>query len=174
MTYGIAIIIGALAERLRGGWPPIGPSGSDHGAGVARLLRSTTLSLLIYALGEPWWVAAACFPTLWLGICIGSHSDCWRVENSEQFLDMALLGVTRGVFGLAPLFCWAGLERNILLPVVFMLVLPVAHATSYGLAAHHDKQLPRWGGILDDWNAYAELLWGACLASSVILLVRGG
>jgi hypothetical protein len=119
-------------------------------------------------------VAAACFLTLWLGICIGSHKQCWRVECPEQLIDMLILGMTRGVFGLAPLFCWAGLERGIMLPAMLLLALPAAHAFSYQLASRLDPRLPRWGGILDDWNAYAELLWGAYLGAAIILLVRGG
>jgi hypothetical protein len=33
--------------------------------------------------------------------------------------------------------------------------------------------LARVGGLLDDWNAYAELAWGAALGASISVLVSG-
>lgn len=173
ITVALALVLGALAERLRGGWPPMGAAGSDNGAGIARAVRSTIFALCISEFGVPWYIAAMCFVTLWAGVCIGSHRDCWRVQNSEQLLDMLMLGMSRGVLGLLPLFMWAGLDHALIIPSSMMVALPVSHAACYGLAARLDPHLPRIGGMLDNWNAYAELAWGVCLIGASLLMAGG-
>lgn len=167
-----AVIVGALAERLRGGFPPLGAPGSDKGVGRARALRSLVFGALAYGLGAPWQVALLTAATIWVGV-LNSHSACWKVQSASQLLDMIVLGWARGVFGLAPLFFYAGIGGHDV-TVVLLVALPVAHAASYALAARLDARLPRWGGLLDNWNAYAELAWGGFLGVATIILVQGG
>lgn len=162
----VCCIVGALAERLRGGYPPMGAPGSDRGAGRARAVRSVAFGLLVLGCGVPWWVALATAATLWLGM-LNSHAHCWRVQNVGQAVDMMFLGIARGFMGVSPLLGWAAAVGDVTAVCIVVPLLPVLHAAAYGVAAHLDPHLPRRGGLLDDWNAYAELAWGAVLGSAI-------
>lgn len=163
----------ALAERVRGGWPPLGPPGSDNGAGKARAVRSLLFAAAILAAGSPWWVALATGVSLWLAI-LNSHSDCWMVRSVGEFLDMCWLGLVRGVGGLTPLIVYAHVAGGVapITAAALGVALPLAHAGVYAVSSR--ANLPRPGGIIDDWNAWAELGWGACLGGAIFWLTRGG
>lgn len=163
------VTAGALAERVRGGWPPLGPPGSDNGAGKARAVRSLIFAAAIFAAGAPWWVALATGVTLWLAI-LNSHSDCWMVRSPGELLDMCWLGLVRGVGGLSPLIVYAHVASGVapITAAALGVALPLAHAGIYAMA--YRAKLPKPGGIVDDWNAWAELGWGACLGGAIWVL----
>lgn len=164
---GLAIV-GALAERVRGGWPPLGPAGSDNGAGKARVVRSLMFGSAIVAVGVPWWVALATSVTLWFAI-LNSHSDCWMVRSRDELLQMYWLGLVRGAGGLLPLIIYVSVAHTSSIFAVAVVVFsPLVHANVYALA--YRANLPKPGGVIDDWNAWAELGWGAFLGLAIWLL----
>lgn len=167
LTLIACIVIGALAERVRGGYPPMGRPGSDKGAGRARAVRSIAFGLLAYGCGASWSAALATAALLWVSV-LNSHAASWRVQNAGQLLEMLHLGVVRGVFGLLPLIMWAAAQGNVTAVCIVIPLLPVLHAAFYALASHLDPHLPRWGGLLDDWNAYAEMGWGGVALGGAI------
>lgn len=166
-----ACFLGAMAERLRGGWPPLAPAGSDNGAGRARALRSAIFAGMAFTMGAPWWVSALMFCTLWAGL-LTSHTGVWKCETLSDVLDMAVLGAIRGVGGLLPLMIWYGMQAPYGDTLLFHLcaTMPALKPTVYALAWRHRARLPRLGGLLDDWNAYAELAWGAALGGAIAQL----
>lgn len=169
------VVAGAFCERLRGGWPPFGPAGSDDGAGRARALRSTLLAGLAYALGAPASVCALLFVTLWASL-LNSHADYWKCETWGQAAHMAALGAIRGLGGLLPLMIWHSLHAPYGDGLLLYLcaALPLIKPLFYGGAWRLRARLPSRQGLLDDWNAYAELAWGAAVGAALWALTGAG
>lgn len=171
----------AFAERLRGGWPAVGESGSDEGAGRARALRGliwlTVLAALVWNQGGAFAclaVGLSSFVLSWLSI-LNSHSDCWGVQDWRQAARMTALGVARGYGCLLPAFwfsiLYGSLHRADVIAAAVFTLAPYVHTVVYAVAYRCRYRLPYPGGPLDGWNAYSEIAWGAYLGLCVVVLL---
>jgi hypothetical protein len=173
MLVWFFILLGALAERLRGGFPALGAPGSDEGAGRARAVRAavwmviaatvtlrageSTLIVLAVAL----WTAVGAFLAL-----ANSHRECWLVRTPGEAAAMLGLGLLRFGLSAAPLLAWA-VWRSGELVALLSLGVAFAHPALYWLCWR--LPLPRIGRALDAGNAYAEYGWGGAQLAALLL-----
>lgn len=175
MLVWILVALGALAERLRGGFPAIGAPGSDEGAGRARAIRAAVWAALAAAVtllaGESTIIVLAV--TLWTAVgafvaMATSHRACWLVATPGQAAAMLGLGLLRFGLSAGPLLVWAVWRSGELVPL-WSLAVALAHPALYW--ACWRLPLPRVGRALDAGSAYAEYGWGGVQVAAVLVVL---